>query len=382
MEAVVAAAGEIPVKKKAEEKKRGKLFKKPTKLEVFSFILITALVIAFLWPFCTTRIEAGYVGAYYSTFLGGTRTDKTYSEGLHFVAPWDKLIAYDSRVQSKQYRISALAKGGLTVQVEMTAVYYINKDKVGILHKTLGPEYTVKMIDPAVLSSVRSVVGRLTQTELYDADILQIQNDVLAQVSGIFQEEPLTIRSVLIRQISFPEAVSEAISGKFIAEQNVLEERYRVLQAVEQYKEAYVNAEATRFSQALVNEGMSEAYLRYLGIEATRDLAESDNAKLVIVGDKDGLPLILNPDTLTETETEASEEYPDGLSLEEYRVPEGEQTRPEQFLENYDRILAMLDELSGITDELNENFVDAPVDIDATMPQQGQVDISTAKGDE
>jgi hypothetical protein len=125
---------------------------------------------------------------------------------------------------------------------------------------------------------------------------------------------------------------------------------------------------------------MSEAYLRYLGIEATRDLAESDNAKLVIVGDKDGLPLILNPDTLTETE--GSDEYPDGLSLEEYRVPDGEQTRPEQFLENYERILAMLDELTNITDELNDNFVDAPVDIDTTIPQQGQVDISTEGGDE
>ena len=32
-----------------------------------------------------------------------------------------------------------------------------------------------------------------------------------------------------------------------------------------------------------------------IGIEATRDLAISDNAKVVVIGGSDGLPLILNP---------------------------------------------------------------------------------------
>ncbi|MDR0952132.1 MAG: prohibitin family protein [Oscillospiraceae bacterium] len=361
----------------SEKKKRSKRFKKPTRLEVFAFLLISAAIIAFLWPFCTETIDGGHVGVYYSTFFGGTQTNKTYGEGIHFVLPWDKLISYDGRVQSNDYKISALAKGGLTVQVEMTAVFFINRDEAGLLHKTLGVDYREKMIDPAVLSSVRSVVGRLTQTELYDADLLQVQSDVLAQVSGIFQGQPLTIRSVLIRQISFPDAVSEAISEKFVAEQNVLEERYRVLQAVEEYKEAYVNAEATRFAQALITEGMSEAFLRYLGIEATLKLAESDNSKLVIIGDKDGLPLILNPDTL---ETSVTDTYPDGLSLDEYRVEEGELTRPEQFRQNYDRIMEMLEELTIITDELNSDFPYASLDIDTTIPQQGQVDTPKNNG--
>jgi regulator of protease activity HflC (stomatin/prohibitin superfamily) len=286
------------------------------------------------------------------------------------------MIPYDSRVQSKPYHIDALAKGGLTVQVELTAVYMINREEAGRLHKTIGPEYTEKLINPAVLSSVRSVVGKFTQSELYNADILQIQNDVLTQIGSIFQGQPLTISSVLVREISFPESVSAAINDKFVAEQNVLEERYRVLQAVEQYKEAYVDAEAVRFQQALVSEGMTEAYLRFAGIEATKELAQSDNAKLVIIGDKDGLPLLLNPDSLTETDSE--DVYPEGITKEDYQVGEGEITRPEQFLENYDKIMSMLDQLNNITGALNENFADAPMDIDSTIPQQGQVGVTNS----
>ena len=41
--------------------------------------------------------------------------------------------------------------------------------------------------------------------------------------------------------------------------------------------------------------GISETYLRWRGIEATLELAKSNNAKVVVIGSgKDGLPLILN----------------------------------------------------------------------------------------
>lgn len=357
------------------KKERKKLFKKPTKLELAAFFLITAAIVAVLWPFCTAQIEGGHVGVYYSKFLGGTWTNRVFSEGLHFIAPWDAMISYDSRVQSQSYHIDALAKGGLTVQVELTAVYQINRDEAGQLHKTIGPQYTEKLINPAVLSSVRSVVGNLTQSELYNADILKIQEDVLGQISGIFVGRPLTITSVLIREIVFPESVRTAINEKFVAEQNVLEERYRVLESIEEYKQTYVDAEATRFQQALVSEGLSESFLRFLGIEATLELAQSNNAKLVIIGDKDGLPLILNTESLTAITSDGGDSYPEGLTIEDYRVNEGEATRPEQFAENYDRILEIIEELTGITNAVGEEFADAPMDIDSTIPQQGQIGI-------
>jgi regulator of protease activity HflC (stomatin/prohibitin superfamily) len=366
----------VETKDLKNKKKRSKFFKKPTKLEVGAFFLILIALIVVIWPFVTVRVVSGHVGVYYSTFFGGTQVNRVYGEGIHLVAPWDSMILYDRRVQSKPYHIDALAKGGLTVSVDMTAVYYINRDEAGTLHKTIGKEYTEKMIDPAVLSSVRSVVGKFTQSELYDADILQIQNDVLKQVSTIFQDQPLIISSVLIREIEFPESVSTAINNKFVAEQNVLEERYRVLQAVEQFKETYVQAEATRYEQSLVSEGMTEAYLRYAGIEATKELAQSKNAKLVIIGDKDGLPLLLNPDSLL-SEEEGTETYPEGLTPDEYRVKEGEETRPDQFMETYNQVMGMLDALSLISDDVSEQFADAPIDIDTTIPQQGQLNTKT-----
>jgi len=49
-----------------------------------------------------------------------------------------------------------------------------------------------------------------------------------------------------------------------------------------------------------VSQGISDAYLRWRGIEATLQLAQSPNSKAVIVGDGgNGLPIILNTDAAT-----------------------------------------------------------------------------------
>ena len=55
-----------------------------------------------------------------------------------------------------------------------------------------------------------------------------------------------------------------------------------------------IEAEGIRDFQSIVSEGINENLLRWKGIEATENLANSPNAKIVIVGGKDGLPLILN----------------------------------------------------------------------------------------
>jgi len=55
-----------------------------------------------------------------------------------------------------------------------------------------------------------------------------------------------------------------------------------------------IEAQGVADFQRIVSQGISEPLLRWKGIEATIKLAESQNAKVVVVGSaKDGLPLIL-----------------------------------------------------------------------------------------
>ena len=55
-----------------------------------------------------------------------------------------------------------------------------------------------------------------------------------------------------------------------------------------------IEAQGIQNFQRIVSQGISEQLLRWKGIEATSHLAESPNSKVVIIGGKDGLPLIFN----------------------------------------------------------------------------------------
>jgi len=55
-----------------------------------------------------------------------------------------------------------------------------------------------------------------------------------------------------------------------------------------------IEAQGISDFQTIVSTGISQNLLRWKGIEATEKLAASANAKVVIVGGADGLPLILN----------------------------------------------------------------------------------------
>ncbi|MDR1706175.1 MAG: hypothetical protein LBS19_16035 [Clostridiales bacterium] len=87
-----------------DEKKKGK--KTSNKLELFVYTLIIALLAVLLWPFITATVEAGHVGFYYSRFFGGTVTESYLPEGLQFLLPWDRIILYDARAQSKDYSVT------------------------------------------------------------------------------------------------------------------------------------------------------------------------------------------------------------------------------------------------------------------------------------
>ena len=99
---------------------------------------------------------------------------------------------------------------------------------------------------------------------------------------------------MLILDIELPAIVVNAINRKI--EQYYISEEYkfRVERERRESERKQIEAVGIRNFQQTVSQGISDSYLRWRGIEATLQLAQSNNAKIVIVGGgKDGLPIIL-----------------------------------------------------------------------------------------
>ena len=94
--------------------------------------------------------------------------------------------------------------------------------------------------------------------------------------------------------IELPAAIVAAINRKteqyYIAE----EYKFRVEREKRESERKKIEADGIRDFQQTVSQGISESYLRWRGIEATLQLSQSTNAKVVLIGSgKDGLPIIL-----------------------------------------------------------------------------------------
>jgi hypothetical protein len=112
-------------------------------------------------------------------------------------------------------------------------------------------------------------------------------------------QELLIIYDTLILGLELPATVNAAINRKIEQYYLVQEYGFRVEREKKESERKQIEANGIRDFQQTVTQGISDSYVRWRGIEATLQLAQSPNTKIVIIGSgKDGLPVILgNVDT-------------------------------------------------------------------------------------
>ena len=114
----------------------------------------------------------------------------------------------------------------------------------------------------------------------------------------------IRIENVLVSRITLPSLVRQAIERK-IEQQQIMEEYdFRIAREEKERVRKRIEAEGIRDFQKTVAYTITNEYLRLRGIEATRAFADSQNSKTIIIGGRDGLPVILNTgDEAKSTET-------------------------------------------------------------------------------
>jgi regulator of protease activity HflC (stomatin/prohibitin superfamily) len=94
-----------------------------------------------------------------------------------------------------------------------------------------------------------------------------------------------------------PATIKTAIEGKLKQEQISQEYEFRIAKERKEAERKTIEAKGIYDFQTIVSKGINSDLLKWKGIEATRELAESQNTKVVIIGAGDsGLPIILGGD--------------------------------------------------------------------------------------
>jgi regulator of protease activity HflC (stomatin/prohibitin superfamily) len=261
---------------------------------IIPLVVIGVIALIFLSK-STVTIDAGEAGVLWKRFSGGVVTDEVpLGEGFHVVAPWNEVIKYEVRQQELTEKMKILSSNGLDIQLEATAWYQPEVEKLGLLHQTKGENYLERVIKPAMRSATRSVVGRYTPEQIYSSKRDAIQNEIYEETKKIIENQYIQLNEVLVRDVTLPDAIKDAIERKLGQEQESLEYEFRLEKASKEAEKQRIEAKGKADANAILSASLNDKILKDKGIEATLKLATSPNAKVVVIGSgADGMPLIL-----------------------------------------------------------------------------------------
>jgi regulator of protease activity HflC (stomatin/prohibitin superfamily) len=262
-------------------------------LKIIFVVFLLFFGLTLLWPYCVVYIQSGHAGVYYSLLFGGTDTRHIRKEGIQFKLPWDTIFDYDIRIQQLTYRYSVISADGLTVQFNTSVRWKPRLEGLGLLQKEIGPDYAQKIVIPETQTALREVVGNTPIDQIYSTNVLILQRAVVRAVEDM-SGKYIAVDNILITDVDIPAALRNAIEAKVTQFQNSLQYDYVLSVAKKEAERKRIEAEGIRDFQSIVTPGISENFLRWKGIEATLDLARSDNSKVVVIGAQNGLPLILD----------------------------------------------------------------------------------------
>lgn len=259
-----------------------------------AFVVIGFILLMIITSSTFLTIEAGERGVIFRPFSNGLDKEHIYQPGFHLVAPWNSMYIYDVREYQLEEEMEVLSSNGLNIKVDVTVRVHPTYEKIGDLHEKFGKEYMNSLVRAEVRSAVRKVIGRFQPEELYSTKREEVQAMITKDIEDNLGNNYVTLKATLIRDIELPVRVKDAIEEKIQAEQMALKYEYILQQERKEAERKIIEAEAKAKANLVLNASLTDKILKDKGIEATLQLANSQNSKVIVVGSgQDGLPLIL-----------------------------------------------------------------------------------------
>ena len=249
------------------------------------------------------QVDAGSVGI---ESLFGKVSDRTLSSGLNFVNPLVDVTSIDIKTQN--YTMSSvhdegdkegddairiLTADGLQVEIDLTILYRVIPSEAPKIYREIGPTYVEKIVRPITRTRIRDNAVNYDAVALYSTKRDEFQSRISKQIEQEFKARGIFLENVLIRNINLPESVKKTIESKINAEQDSQKMQFVLSKEKQEAERKRVEAQGISDYQRIISESLTDRQLQYEQIKAQKELAASPNAKIIIMGGKGSVPVIL-----------------------------------------------------------------------------------------
>jgi prohibitin 1 len=255
---------------------------------------IVALVFALIaLTQCFTQIPAGHVGV---VDFFGVVSDKPLTAGIQPVNPLAEVVKFSIQTKEHKETMQVLSREGLSIGLEISAIYRLNPDSVAQVYKTiLGGDYEDIVLVPQFRAISRAITASFQASALYSTEREQLAIGIQNELGATVIKRGIIIEATPLRNVGLPPQLTEAIETKQRADQESQRMQFVLTKETQEANRKRIEAQGISDFQNIVAHNISDQLLRWKGIEATEKLASSPNTKVIIIGaGKDGLPLILD----------------------------------------------------------------------------------------
>ncbi|HUL59583.1 MAG TPA: prohibitin family protein [Anaeromyxobacteraceae bacterium] len=236
-------------------------------------------------------VPAGHVGV---VDVFGSVSPGTLKAGINVVNPLARVVNMSVKTQEVKETMDVPSKEGLTMRLESSALFHLDPEKAADVYKTVGPEYVAVLLEPQFRSVTRGVTAGYEAKALYTSEREQLSELIAVDLRKLVGPRGIVIEAAPLRQLILPPRLAAAIEEKLGAEQESQRMQFVLQKERQEADRRRIEAQGIADFQKIVSLGINEQLLKWKAIEATLKIAESQNAKVVIIGSgKDGLPVIL-----------------------------------------------------------------------------------------
>jgi prohibitin 1 len=254
-------------------------------------LLMILLVLLVVGARSLRVIPAGHVGV---VDLFGRVAPETLKSGIQIVNPFARVTTLSVKTQELKEVMDVPSKEGLSMQVEVSVLFHLDPEKASDVYRTIGQDYIGVILEPQFRSVTRGVTAAYEAKALYTSEREHLAQLVTTDLRVLVAPRGITIESTPLRKLTLPPRITTAIEEKLSADQESQRMEFVLLKEKQEAERKRIEATGVADFQRIVATGISPELLRWKGIEATTKIAESPNAKVIVIGSgKEGLPIIL-----------------------------------------------------------------------------------------
>ena len=175
-------------------------------------VIIGIIIVSIIAVSSIRMVDAGHRGILVQ--FGDVSTDSSLDEGIHFVVPFrDSVVQLEVRTQKIVESANSASKDLQDVSTQVALNYHVDPDRAQVLYQQLGPDYSNRVILPAIQESVKQVTARFNAEELI-TNRETVKNQIEEQIKARLAPYNVVVDALSITEFAFSPQFTRAVEVK------------------------------------------------------------------------------------------------------------------------------------------------------------------------